>query len=546
MSTFPVAVQDLVAAVRHGPRTEVAQAFAEFLRASQELGPEEASWATLGVVELLAARDGRHAGHLAVVCTQCMIQGASPWVAAGLIVERLCEAVDRAVPGESRGWGDLDLLCQAAGPLLRHIPEARRLFRALGGTVEKLRKLVSGGGLIGMVGQALDESAGETFPPESPGETADAALRQLAQAVAPGAEVGEEIRTRLQELMQALFCVDRATRNRALAGLGRLIPEAGPGLAGELAQVCGSLVETGCDAGLAMDPVLHRLPDMLRSAERFLRACVNAPPGEGEAGEQGPRELLERHSARMAESMPAEARAWDAAGPLCLGAIALLARSPEKRKQVRRDADLLERAQAVAGCNGAAGFLARMLQVLDDEELLVLSPEPKVGFRVRIGGVGDNFQLHTLLAGAVVGPVEDGLFPGLVGTISDSRPEPPEPGRPLDPRAVGVARDLPCSRSEPGVYSHLQLWTWQALRPDGRLPDDPMANHDFVVWNEGVPADIPPFEGVRVILLGSTSFSRAWNGGRIFPFMTAYLSVEERLSPEVVDGWLRRISARAR
>jgi hypothetical protein len=196
--------------------------------------------------------------------------------------------------------------------------------------------------------------------------------------------------------------------------------------------------------------------------------------------------------------------------------------------------------------NGSAAFLAKMLQVLDDEELVVLSPEPKVGFRVRIRGIGDNFQLHTLLAGAIIGPAAEGLYPGVVGTVFDGHGDPAEPGRPLDRRAVGVARDLPCTRHEASVYSHLQLWTWEALQPDGRLPDNPIANHDYFVWNEGVPADIPPLEGVRVILLGNVSFSRSWNGGRVFPFMAGDLRVEERLPPAAVDGWLRRPAAAAR
>jgi hypothetical protein len=187
-----------------------------------------------------------------------------------------------------------------------------------------------------------------------------------------------------------------------------------------------------------------------------------------------------------------------------------------------------------------------MLQVLDGEELLILSPEPRVGFRVRIRGIGDNFQLHTLLAGHIVGPVEEGLYPGLVGTIRDGHASPAQPGRPLDARAVGVAGDLPCTRDEAAVWSHLQLWTWEALQPDGRLPDNPIAQHELFVYNEGVPADIPPFEGVRVILLGDVSFSRSWNGVRIFPFMPADLRVEAKLSAEEVDGWLKRIAAAPR
>jgi hypothetical protein len=542
MVTFHTAVQDFVSALRHGPAEEASPCLAEALRTSEHIGPEEASWALLAVVELLADPGCREVGSVALLCTQCVIQGASPWVATGLTVERLCDTLKQ--PGAYRT--DLPLVCMAAGPLLSHFAEARQLFRALGGTAEQLRGLAEGARPVQELAAMLEEHAGEPAAPGPLGAAADAALARLAEASARGSDAREETTACLQELMRFLFCVDLGTRNRALAGLGRLLAACDFAYLGEFAQTCGSLVETGCDAACAIDPILARLPDALKAAETFLNVCLNEGR-EGEAeDEKGPWELVEERGPQVAERLPAAARAWEAIGPLCLGAITLLARSPAKRQQVRHDTALLTQARALAGANGAAGFLTKMLQVLDDEELLILSPEPKVGFRVRIGGIGDNFQLHTLLAGSIIGPAAEGLYPGWVGTIRDGHGTPAQAGRPLDARAVGVARDLPCARDEAAVWSHLQLWTWEALQPDGRLPDDPITQHECFVYNEGVPADIPAFAGVRVILLGDVSFSRSWNGVRAFPFMPADLRVEQRLSAEEVGGWLRRIAAARR
>jgi hypothetical protein len=544
MATFHAAVQDLVAAVRHGPAEEVPSCLAEALRTGEHIGPEEASWALLAVVELLADPDCRHVGPLAVLCTQCVIQGASPWVATGLTVERLCEALKRA-NGGTAACDELDGPCAAAGPLLEHFPEARQLFRALGGTLEQLGRLGEGRPAPERVARILEEHVAEPPFQGGLGAAADEALERLAEASADGAGEREEVSARLQELLRALFCVDLATRNRALAGLGRLVADRDVAYLGELAQTCGSLVETGCDPSQAIDPILGRLPDVIRAAETFRAACLSEGQPEDE-DEKSPLERVEEQAPRVARRLPAEARAWESLGPLCLGTIALLARAPAWRARVRRDAALLGQARALADVNGAAGFLTKMLQVLDDEDLLILSAEPRVGFRVRIRGVGDNFQLHTLLAGSIIGPAEEGLYPGLVGTIRDGHTTPSQPGRPLDSRAVGVARDLPCTHDEAAVWSYLQLWTWEALRPDGRLPDDPIAHHELFVYNEGVPADIPLFAGERVILLGNVSFSRSWNGVRVFPFMPADLRLEQQLAAEEVDGWLRRIAAAPR
>lgn len=41
--------------------------------------------------------------------------------------------------------------------------------------------------------------------------------------------------------------------------------------------------------------------------------------------------------------------------------------------------------------------------------------------------------------------------------------------------------------------------------------------------NEGVPADIAKFEGVRVVLIGPGTIQRGWNAQRVFPGMVGKL-----------------------
>src|SRR5262249_45625811 len=118
---------------------------------------------------------------------------------------------------------DLPFLCMAAAPLLGHFTEARSLFRALGGTPERLRALAAGAEPAEGLARLLEEHAGEP-PPVEP-LAADAALARLAEASARGPEARAETSARLQALIQSLFCVDRATRDRALAGLGRLVAD---------------------------------------------------------------------------------------------------------------------------------------------------------------------------------------------------------------------------------------------------------------------------------------------------------------------------------
>jgi hypothetical protein len=73
-----------------------------------------------------------------------------------------------------------------------------------------------------------------------------------------------------------------------------------------------------------------------------------------------------------------------------------------------------------------------------------------------------------------------------------------------------------------------------------------MRQTDHFIWNEGVPADILPFEGTRMVLIGPAPFSRSWNGGRPFHGMRASLEVVEALEPTAVQEWVGRITTAVR
>ena len=120
--------------------------------------------------------------------------------------------------------------------------------------------------------------------------------------------------------------------------------------------------------------------------------------------------------------------------------------------------------------------LDKMLGVLDDEELVALHSEQQRGYVIRIAGISDNFQLHTLLADALIGDPAQGWLTG-------ERP---------DPRAVALSRNAPYDgREHVTVHGPFNLLNWFGLKADGKLPEG-TENHDSWIWNEGVPADIVP------------------------------------------------------
>ena len=174
--------------------------------------------------------------------------------------------------------------------------------------------------------------------------------------------------------------------------------------------------------------------------------------------------------------------------------MACLSRSAELRRTLPQKAALTARLRRYSE---RYGFLGKMLAVLDDEPLVVLHPKTARGFRFVMGGIADNFQLHLLLLAALAGEGPDQI-PGTV---------PPT-------EAVAASSDGVMEGTPPAVQSRWQLANWFALRADAEI--DVEDKDKSWIWNEGVPADIAPFEGSRVVLIGPSTIQRGWRAGRAF------------------------------
>jgi hypothetical protein len=177
--------------------------------------------------------------------------------------------------------------------------------------------------------------------------------------------------------------------------------------------------------------------------------------------------------------------------------------------------------------NTGANWLHQMLAVLDDEPLLVLHPAQKKGYRVRIEGIASNFDLHTLLGAALIGDPSEGWLegkapsPDVIEALQGRAPTEP-------PQMIGVFNLV----NYTGLGKDGTIL--KEMKPGGRWQSD-------WIWNEGTPADILPFEGLRVILLTDPPYTRLWNVQRIFDGMIGRLYVDDTLTPEQVQEWLHRL-----
>jgi hypothetical protein len=359
----------------------------------------------------------------------------------------------------------------------------------------------------------------------------------IVAAAAPDAEP-EGIKAAAGAVCRAIAKADKSDLNAGLARLADSVASADLAGAAVVAICCGAIVENGGDPQAPLGPTLARLEEALTLAQLFAEACEEAAADDEDrddatGDEDDEEDPVERFGEAVAERMPENAAAFDAVEALGMGAIAMLTRSPAGRKRARREhPGLAVMADDLAPYHERAFHLAKVLNVLDDEPVLVLHPEEKKGYRVRVGGVGTNFELFVLLADALVGDPEQGWLAG----------EKP------DPEVAAACRDQPAEaaggKSATGAFN---FYNWQALRPDGTLPEpgDYSSSKDWI-WMEGIPAHVREFEGQRVVLLGPPPYARVIQPGRYFDGMPADVRVEAKLSEAEVAEWLRRIAAAKR
>lgn len=189
-------------------------------------------------------------------------------------------------------------------------------------------------------------------------------------------------------------------------------------------------------------------------------------------------------------------------------ALAVLCRSAEVR---RRHASAI-----LPACRDLAALkrhdlkcLAHVLAVLDDEPLVVLHRPTGTGFEVRIGGIGDNFQLHTLLAHVLVG---GGHVPGTTPSAE----------------SVRLATDPAPAQ---GRTRTIATGAFELLAPDGER-----------IWNEGLPDDIPVVEGRRLLVLDEPTYQRSWNADRFFPQLPGTAELTRVLTVGETRTWFARTS----
>ncbi|GGR41701.1 hypothetical protein GCM10010497_51260 [Streptomyces cinereoruber] len=281
--------------------------------------------------------------------------------------------------------------------------------------------------------------------------------------------------------------------------LSAFLGEVPPGPRATVAVLVGACVERGADPVACAPALFAGAWDAFERAADFCASWKEAgrgglPSHEGEGLEDAD---FERFGFEPV-------MAWQSLPQFEMACVAVL-NSPAVRRTAPGRAELRDAVARAAELSGEPfQYLVYALAVLDDEPFVAIDRATGAGFALRASGIGDNFQLHTLLADALIG---GGHLPGTAPS----------------PEAAAMCRDLPGQTPTTGSFN--------LVGADGEW-----------IWNEGNPADVPVVDGVRLLVLDPPPYERGWAAGRFFPGMTGDLVLERVLSAEESRALLAQVA----
>lgn len=315
-------------------------------------------------------------------------------------------------------------------------------------------------------------------------------------------------------LHQALAAAGEAERAAAAGGLVPALAALPVAYGGSLARMMGAMVGMAGDPAPVLDVLARRACAVMEDAAVFAgawRTLNGAMPSRQQDSLDG---VANRYAAAAGvpqERSRALADAWwtgeDWAQP-----VLYLSQRADVRRALPDRARLLAAAQQLTGeYPDIAPYLVGLLRALDGEKLAVLHRGSGRGFWVTVSGVADNFQLHTLLAAALLTPGENGNGGGAACL----------PGAPPSPAMIAAADGTGDLMPPGGVTGQFNL-------ADARGQQ---------IGDEGRPADIPAVSGHRVIVLDPPSYARSWDAGRAYPYLKASIATEPMTGQEAAD-WM--------
>lgn len=309
------------------------------------------------------------------------------------------------------------------------------------------------------------------------------AVKHLVEKATTGGK-DWELREAIDGVMQAFRPKDAKGTKTALELLGKGVMRTEGRAAQVLLLALGALVEAGAPPEHAWPSIEHKLAPMILGAGNFVQECIDR------TDLLGLEEAVKLETEGVAKDFPKDYAAWQVVRSKCMAANACLTRSPALRAKAVRNTALLKALQTAESLEDQVDEVrafSRILRIVHDETLLVIHPETKKGWRFVMRDLSTNVELYVLLLDVIAGDPAKGQLKA----------------KRSNPKAITTIKD-PDKAPKGDILMDVPFHTigWTGLNADGTLPDPTTSRETYHwVWLEGVPAEIPPFERERVILL---------------------------------------------
>lgn len=228
------------------------------------------------------------------------------------------------------------------------------------------------------------------------------------------------------------------------------------------------------------------------------------------------------------EEQPVLVKAWKGVGMLSLGLMSRISSSRPLRDLLRGADRIAERCFYLDGYCDTIGFVPGILNMVEEENVLLLSPAAGIGVEVSLREIDSNNLFFTLLQFTLyhehlLEPLGAQSFTYREIVERIARHEPVE------------EEEWPEQLYESGCFGY---YTYPALQPDGSY------NEMGAVWGEGTLYEVPKLDGRYVILLTKPNIQRSWGNAFITSThsrLRPEVKLIRRLSGEETQEWLEKI-----
>lgn len=230
----------------------------------------------------------------------------------------------------------------------------------------------------------------------------------------------------------------------------------------------------------------------------------------------------------LLEQAPELVKAWMGIPMLSLGLMSRICSIRPLRDLLRDGEQIAERCEFLGNYRDTVGFIPHILNMVEQETVLLLSPEKGTGVEVSLEEIDSNNVFFTLLQFTL-------YHEGLLKELGAQHFEYREVVERIALHEPVGEEEWPENLYENGCFGY---YTYPALQQDGRY------NEMGAVWGEGTLYEVPKLDSRFVILLTKPSIHRSWGNAFVTSTHSQLLPRVElvrRLSKEEVSKWLEKV-----